>query len=522
MTATNVDTGIPTAVKTNPEGNYVIAPLQIGRYSLSVESTGFRKEVRKDIVLNVQETMRVDFSLQVGSVSETMEVSGETPLLETESASLGDVVTSQQVELLPLNGRRYTDLAELTSGVSKVIEGPVNGGSSPTNGNAGGSFAVNGMRGDQNNFMLDGIDNNSNDNGDVAILSSVDAIAEFKIQTSNYSPEFGRSGGAVINASTKSGTNQFHGSAWEFLRNDALDSAQYGFGTNLPKAPYKQNQFGATIGGPVIKEKVFFFGDYEGTRIRSAQTDIVTVPSAAETTGNFSDILDVTSVTGTDALGRPIYSGEIYDPSTTRTVAGSTVRDGFGFDATTGLPIAGQANIIPSGRLNQLGLNFAALYPVVTTPGGGNYSVNAPGTDRVDQTDIRVDESISSKIQLFQRFSLSQDHRFQAPVFSGLADGGSYNTGNRPLSTRGLVLGYTHTITPNLVNSARIGFNRVHYVSNIPSYGQNYPPAGLQFPGVPDNPLVNGLTLMQPQWIPEAGRTRVHPDQEHHPGHSAQ
>jgi len=498
VTATNTDTGVATTVKSESTGDYVITPLNIGRYSVSVEATGFRKEVRKDIVLDVQQRIRLDFTLKVGSVTEIAEVSGAPPLLETESASLGDVVTSQTVELLPLNGRRYTDLAELTSGVSKVIEGPVNGGSSPTNGNAGGSFAVNGMRGDQNNFMLDGIDNNSNDNGDVAILSSVDAIAEFKIQTSNYSPEFGRSGGAVINASTKSGTNQFHGSAWEFLRNDALDSAQYGFGTNLPKAPFKQNQFGATIGGPVIKEKVFFFGDYEGTRIRSAQTDIVTVPSAAETTGNFSDILDVTSVTGTNALGRPIYSGEIYDPSTTRTVAGSTVRDGFGFDATTGLPIAGQANVIPSGRLNQLGLNFAALYPVVAIPGGGNYSVNAPGSDRVDQTDIRVDESISSKIQLFQRFSLSQDHRFQAPVFSGLADGGSYNTGNRPLSTRGLVLGYTQTVTPNLVNSARIGFNRVHYVSNIPSYGQNYPPAGLQFPGVPDNPLVNGLTLMQP------------------------
>lgn len=504
VTATNVDTGIPTAVKTNPEGNYVIAPLQIGRYSLSVESTGFRKEVRKDIVLNVQETMRVDFSLQVGSVSETMEVSGETPLLETESASLGDVVTSQQVELLPLNGRRYTDLAELTSGVSKVIEGPVNGGSSPTNGNAGGSFAVNGMRGDQNNFMLDGIDNNSNDNGDVAILSSVDSIAEFKIQTSNYSPEFGRSGGAVINASTKSGTNKFHGSAWEFLRNDALDSAQYGFGTSLPKAPYKQNQFGATIGGPILKEKVFFFGDYEGTRIHSAQTDIVTVPSAPETTGNFSDILGATP-SGTDALGRPIYPNEIYDPSTTRTVAGSTVRDGFGFDPTTGLPIAGQANIIPSARLNQLSLNYLALYPVVTTPGGGNYSTNALGTHRVDQTDIRVDETASSKILFFQRFSLSQDHRFQAPVFTGLADGGNYNTGNRPLTTRGLVLGYTHTLTPNLVNSARIGFNRVHYISNSPSYGQNYPPEGLQFPGVASNPLINGLTLLQPSGYQRLG-----------------
>src|SRR5215469_13366990 len=348
VSAINIDTGVALGVKTDAQGNYVITPLHIGRYSLSVEFSGFRKEIRKDIVLDVQRTIRVEFTLQVGSVSETVEVSGAPPLLETETASLGDVVTSQEVELLPLNGRRYTDLAELTSGVSKVIEGPVNGGSSPTNGNAGGSFAVNGMRGDQNNFMLDGIDNNSNDNGDVAILSSVDAIAEFKIQTSNYSPEFGRSGGAVINATTKSGTNQIHGSAWEFLRNDALDSAQYGFGTSLPKAPYKQNQFGATIGGPIIKEKVFFFGDYEGTRIRSATTDIVTVPSAAETTGDFSDILDLTTITGTDALGRPIYSNEIYDPTTTRSVNGSTVRDAFGFDPTTGLPITGRANIIPT------------------------------------------------------------------------------------------------------------------------------------------------------------------------------
>jgi outer membrane receptor protein involved in Fe transport len=222
----------------------------------------------------------------------------------------------------------------------------------------------------------------------------------------------------------------------------------------------------------------------------------VTVPSALETTGNFSDILGATP-SGTDALGRPIYPNEIYDPSTTRTVAGSTVRDGFGFDPTTGLPIAGQANIIPSARLNQLSLNYLALYPVVTTPGGGNYSTNALGTHRVDQADIRVDETASSKILFFQRFSLSQDHRFQAPVFTGLADGGNYNTGNRPLTTRGLVLGYTHTLTPNLVNSARIGFNRVHCISNSPSYGQNYPPEGLQFPGVASNPLINGLTLLQ-------------------------
>jgi len=516
VTATNADTGVATSAKTEADGNYVITPLKIGTYSVSVEAAGFKREIRKEIVLDVQQTIRLDFSLKVGSISETMEVSGAAPLLETESASLGDVVGSEQVEELPLNGRRYADLAGLTSGVSKVIEGPVNGGNTPTNGNAGGSFAVNGTRGDQNNFMLDGIDNNSNDNGDLSILSSVDAIAEFKIQTSNYSAEFGRSGGAVINATTKSGTNQFHGSAWEFFRNDALDSAQYGFGSTVAKAPYKQNQFGVTFGGPLVKEKVFFFGDYEGTRIHSAQTDIVTVPSAAETTGNFSDILGSTA-SGTDALGRPIYPNEIYDPSTTRTVGGSTVRDGFGFDTTTGAPTA-QANIIPSGRMTQLGLNYAALYPVVTTPGGNNYSVNALGTNRGDQMDVRVDENVTSKIELFERFSLSQEMRFQAPVFSGIADGGNYNTGNRPLDTRGLVLGYTHAISSTLVNSARIGFNRVHYISNNPSYGQHYPPSGLQFPGVPNNPSINGLTwfglsgyhgLGEPTYTPTKSTTQA-------------
>ena len=493
-TATNVDTGIKTAVKSASDGNYVITPVKIGRYSISAEAAGFRTEVRQNIVLDVQQTIRLDFSLRVGSVTETTNVTGDAPLLDTQDASLGDVVASQQIEQLPLNGRRYTDLATLTAGVTKITEGPVDGSSSPTNGNAGGNFSVNGTRGDQNNFILDGIDNNSNDNGDLAILSSVDAVAEFKVQTSNYSAEFGRSGGGVVNATTKSGTNRFHGSAWEFLRNEALDAAQYGFGTAQPKAPHKQNQFGVTLGGPIVKDKLFFFGDYEGTRIHSAQTDITTVPTQKETTGDFSDLLNPVVQTGLDGLGRPIYQGEIYNPATTRTAPnGSTVRDGFGFDVTTGQPIQGQANIIPGG-MSQLGLNYAALYPVVTTPGGGNYSVNALGTNRVDQMDVRVDENVSSKMQLFERFSLSQSQRFQAPVFSGIADGGNYNTGNRPLTTRGFVLGSTNVISPTLVNSLRVGFNRSHYIANIPTYGQNQPPAGLQFPGVPNNPSVNGLT----------------------------
>ena len=506
VTARETDTGISTAATSDNNGNFVITPLKIGRYSVTAEATGFRTETRENIVLDVQQNLRLDFQLHVGSVAQVAEVTSQAPLLETETASLGDVVTAQQVEELPLNGRRYTDLAELTSGVSKVIEGPVNGGSTPTNGNAGGSFAVNGTRGDQNNFILDGIDNNSNDNGDVAVLSSVDAIAEFKIETSNYSPEFGRSGGAVINATTKSGTNSFHGEAWEFLRNQAFDASQYGFGSNLPKAPYKQNQFGGTFGGPIKRDKAFFFLDYEGTRIHQAQSDIVTVPTdgsfgtSNEKLGDFSGILDLSAPSGVDAARRPVYANEIYQPFATCTVSGVSVRQGFGFDCNNN-PIPGQANIIPAGYsgLSSVGLAYAALYPAPNLPGtANNYAVNAPGYEQTDQMDARADENLTSKIQLFQRFSLIEDTRFQAPVFSGVADGGNYNTGNRPLDTQGLVLGLTDSITSNLVDSFRVGFNRVHYISNSPAYGQNYPPASLQVPGVPNNPLINGLTWFAP------------------------
>jgi hypothetical protein len=493
VTATNSETGVSTSVKTNASGEYVLTPLHIGTYSISVEAAAFQKEIRSGIVLNVQQNIRLDFALRIGSVSQTTVVTGAAPLIETEDASLGDVITSIQVEQLPLNGRRYTDLATLTAGVAKITEGPVNGASTPTNGNAGGDFSVNGTRGDQNNFILDGVDNNSNDNGDLAFTSSVDAIAEFKVQTSNYSAEFGRSAGAVINATTKSGSNDIHGSAWEFFRNDALDARGYFESSDQPRAPYRQNQFGGTVGGPIVKSHIFYFLDYEGTRIGLAQTDFTTVPTVAEQRGDFSDILG--DQTGTDPLGRPVFNNEVYDPSTTRTVNGQTVRDGFGFDSATGLPIPGQANVITSG-LSSVGLNYAALYPSPNIPGAfaNNYQINAPGNEHMDQMDARFDENLTSKVQFFERYSLSEDTRFQAPIFSGIADGGGYNTGNRPQNVNAAVLGYTHIITTNLVNALRTGYNRIHYTSNSPTYGQNYPPAALQVPGVPDNPIINGLT----------------------------
>lgn len=505
VTATEINTGIKTDVKSGADGNYVITPLKIGSYTVSVDANGFQKVVQQNVVLNVQATVRVDFSLQVGSVTQTVEVSGAPPLVQTTNASLGTVVGSQQVEELPLNGRRYTDLTALTSGVAKVIEGPVNGGSSPTNGNTGGSFSVNGTRGDQNNFVLDGIQNNSNDNGDISFLSSPDAIAEFKIQTTNYSAEFGRSAGGVVNATTKSGTNQFHGEVFEFLRNESMDARGFFEPSNQPKAPYKQNMFGGTLGGPIKKDKTFFFVDYQGNRIHQANTYYETIPTLAERTGDFSGILG--AQTGVDALGRPIYENEIYDPSTTRTANGSTVRDGFGFDPTTGLPISGQANIIPQASMSTLAQNVLALYPAPTIKGAlaNNYVVNEPSTNQADQFDVRVDQNVSTATQIFGRFSYDKELRDTAPPFPGIADGGSYNTGTRPLHAVASVFGWTQTVSPTMVNSLRLGFNRVHYIANLPSYGQVYPPASLAIPGQPNDPSINGLATFAPSGYRRVG-----------------
>ncbi len=488
VTATEVNTNTKTSTRTDTAGNYVLTPLRIGTYSVAVEAQGFKKETRGGIVLQVQDRVRVDFALQVGALTEAVNIEAEVPVVQTESSSLGDVIGSRQITDLPLNGRDYTQLATLTAGVVKITEngGGINGSTSASNGNAGGAFAVNGTRGNLNNFMLDGIDNNSNDNAGNILRTNVDAIEEFKVQTSNYSAEFGRSGGAVINATIKSGTNQFHGTVFEFFRNSDLDARGFFESPDQAKAPFKQNQFGGTLGGPIKKNKLFFFGDYQGTRVRAANTDIATVPTAAEIGGNFSGLLG--SQVGTDALGRPVYQGEIFDPASTTMVNGNVVRNPF------------QGNIIPASRLDSIAHNAAALYPAPTVAGAtaNNYNFNAPGKDTIDQMDARVDYNISNRQQIFGRFSLSQRTRFQSPPLPGLADGGNYSTGNYFEGTRGAAIGHTFTISPSMVNELRIGFNRNHYRDNIPSYGQNYPPAGLAVPGVPDNSTVNGFTLFQP------------------------
>src|ERR1700733_14305883 len=317
VTGADVDRGVQMTLSTNGDGEYVASPLHIGRYRVTVEKTGFKKAVSEVVELNVQDRVAINVALQIGEISEEMVVTGTAPLLETETSELGQVVDQKRVSNLPLNGRNFAQLALLSTGTAPSEPGARDEG--------GYGFSANGARSLQNNFLLDGVDNNSNlpdllNETNFVIQPPVEALQEFKVPTNAYSAEFGRGNGAIVNAVIKSGTNQIHGSAWDFLRNNKLDGRNYFDDPTKPTPQYQQNQFGATLGGPIViphlyngRNRTFFFVDYEGFRVRQAQTQTAFVPPPAWRQGDFSSLIDYTNVTGSDCNGRPTYAGEIFD-----------------------------------------------------------------------------------------------------------------------------------------------------------------------------------------------------------------
>jgi hypothetical protein len=434
--------------------------LRPGDYKVIVEAQGYKTESRTGLSLRFQDRLRIDFTMSLGAVSENVEVTSEAPVIQSETSSLGQVIMSRQITELPLNGRDYTQLATLSTGVVRTSSG--------TNGNSGGSstggqnsFVANGTRGTLNNFLLDGVDNNSNDNGGLVLRTNVDAIQEFKIQTNGYSAEFGRSGGAVVNAIVKSGTNNFHGGVFEFFRNAALDARDYFEDPAEKKASFKQNQFGGTLGGPVIHNKLFVFGDYQATRIRNPLIWISKVPTLQERTGDFS------------AAGEPTI-----------------------FDPATGLPFPG--NIIPAGSTDPISQAFMNLYPLPNSAGANNFKISPNESDTIDQGDGRIDYVPSEKDRVFLRYSQSGRTDLRPAPLPGLANGGDSSTGIGYEDTEGVSLGYTRTISPTSVNEIRIGFNHVHVRRGLPVGGTVLPPPELQVPGSPNDPRVNGLTLFSP------------------------
>jgi hypothetical protein len=483
VTLINEGTGAELSTTTGADGGYKFTPVRIGSYKLSVSLQGFQTVVQTGVTVNVGENVVANFTLKPGTVTETISVESTIPVLQSQDASVGQVVDSKNVNDLPLNGRNFTFLAQLAAGV--------NSPQADTRGNAStGAFAANGLRPAQNNYLLDGIDNNSDTvdflNGtNFVVLPPVDAIQEFKVQTSGFSAEYGRSGAAVLNATIKSGTNEFHGTAWEFFRNDKLDAADFFENAgNIPKGALRQNQFGVSIGGPIKKNKIFIFGDYEGLRRVQGTVATGTVPTALmRSTGytNFTELL-TQGGTETDDLGRTFAAGTILDPATTRAVTAGQVdpvtgltaaKTGFVRDPFGSCPINTTnytsngcqtgLNILPAGRLDANAIKLLNLYPNPTTGSlFSNYAVSPKLFEHRNAFDTRMDVNFSEKDQIFFRFSLADDPQFIPGIFTGIADGGGFQQGDQTANAQQSALGYTHTFSPTLINVARAGLNYLH------------------------------------------------------------
>ena len=262
--ATNVDTSLALQTKTNSSGVFVFSPLKIGNYTVSASSAGFQTVSHENLHLDIQQRLNVNFTLQTGGATETVKVDSEAPVLQTQDAAVGQVISTKEINDTPLNGRNWVYIAQLTNGVAPPFGN--------TRGSGSGDFVANGQRAEQNNFILDGVDNNTNlvdflNGSSYVMRPPPDALSEFSLQTSNFSAEFGHSAGAVLQANVKSGTNQIHGDLWEYFRNTNLDAINWNAGPDAEVPPYHQNQFGATLGLPIWKNKLFYFGDIEANRI---------------------------------------------------------------------------------------------------------------------------------------------------------------------------------------------------------------------------------------------------------------
>jgi hypothetical protein len=429
VTATQTATGLTRTEITSDSGEYAIPQLPVGPYTIAVEQAGFKKTDRTGIELRVDDKLRIDVVLSVGQVSDTVEVAATTPVVNTDSSTVGNVVDNKTVTELPLNGRNFLQLNLLVPGANQGVKGSQNQ-------TQGGAISVNGAREQGNNFLLDGMDNNDLAINQYAVAISTEAIQEFKVQASTYSAEFGRSPGAQINIATKAGTNQIHGVLYEYLRNNDLDAKNF-FDRPGPIPGYKRNQYGTSIGGPIKKNKTFYFGNYEGARVRQGITKVATEPTAAMKNGDFSAL--------------PVA---IYDPASLHTVNGVLVRNPF------------PGNIIPAAQISSVGRNLANLYPDPNTPGtsaaNGLYTSSPTKVDDFDQFTVRIDHRFNDSHTLFGRYSFSKENRFD--TFDSFCAGANNVPGfgcNTLNGGQQAILDYIWLLSANKVNEARMSFTRV-------------------------------------------------------------
>jgi hypothetical protein len=438
VTVRNVDTGVESRRTTNAVGFYAVPALNPGRYTVTCAAQGFATKEYPGLRLEVNQTSRLDCSLNLGTVTETIEVSAAAQLIQSEKTEVGQVIDSKQILEMPLNGRNYLQLARFTAGVLPSRQLGKGTRQDGEQGGEGGFLAV-GMHAAQNNILLDGADNSSRNSGGAlgfqsqAVKPSVDAVGEFKVVTNNTSAEYGYRMGAKVIVSTKSGTNEIHGSLFEFLRNDKLDATNFFANrSGAPKPSYRLNQFGGTAGGPIQKNKMFYFGSYQGTRIRLGRSFVSTVPSQAVIDGNFNN--------------QPNPTREIYDPLT--------------YVAATRRRTAFPNFTIPKSRFDPVSQAVMAIYPRPNIAGRenlpNNFFFSPSNTNDFDQYDARWDYNINESHRTFVRYSHRNEFKFENGPMPAPAIGGTGQTVDLP--GHNLSWSLNSNIGATMFNEVRLGW----------------------------------------------------------------
>lgn len=454
ITVTNEATGVSTERLTDELGNYVAPYLPPGTYRVTAEFTGFRKAETAEVPVRVYQTTRVDFTLTPGPVTESVTVEATAPLVRSTTSEIGHVIESRQIQTLPLNGRLFQQLILLTPGA--VQRGFADFGENPAAAGARSPIhaSVNGLKWSGNNFLIDGVANNEPLNAFINVTPPLEAIQEFKVQTNNPTAEFGVFGGAVVNLTMRSGTNELHGSLFEYVRNDKLNAREF-FAAR--RAPIKMNQFGGTIGGPIVRNKAFFFGDYQGLRQRVGRTFLITVPTRLMREG----IL-------TEDPAQP----EIYDP-------------------LAGTPFPGR--VIPPTRINPITRKVADIWPIPNRPGVVNNYLEATSLrGNTDQFDVKVDLHLRDRLHLYARESFAERTLKDPPPGNQFMNNAlGINADSR---NQNAVLGAIYTFAPNKINEFRLGFNRY----NVSHYGADFGIAknnelGIPNGNIPGHPYTYGI-----------------------------
>ena len=537
ITLTNKATGV-TATQMTANGVYAFTAVQPGTYTLKIESAGFSTHITNDVIVHVQQTDTVDAQLAPGKVTEQVVVNTTTPLLQTETAEVGQTVTSIQVNDMPLNGRQWSSLGLLTAGVSTASPGHTNSdGANATPSDR--YYSVNGQAVGSNDFRLNGVsDMAAFFNANAIIQPPPDAIEEFKITTGDYGAEFGHGIGGVVNAVVKSGTNKLHGDLYDFFRNDAMDAKDYFTAQNKAPLPeLRQNQFGGMVGGPIYiphvydgRDKSFFFFDYQELKAITPDPVTTIVPSNLMQSSNFTnlqDLINFASGTNTDILGRVFPTGAILDPATTRPIgcgvadavsglagpacpsgdpAGTVIgnaRDPFfngsSIVGVTDYTTAGNKanlNLLPAGRLDANALALLKLFPAATNNAAyysGNYFKNYRGTATNPQLDVRIDHNFGQSDTINGFYSHAKNDSSTPSVLGGVLEGGGGTTIQTVNSASG---SYTHVFSPTLTNEFRLGYTKEDLSSVTSSAGTLGIPAQYGIQGVPQVVGNGGLPII--------------------------